>query len=101
MVNILSELEEHCLTYMIRRVFHRVASSPSLYLAEKLIACLLQDIKCSLYVDDFLICYPAKHMYSIEKQLNICLDRLQKWCDTNGFKVSKKKTSVYALLSIT
>ena len=31
-------------------------------------------------------------MCSIEKQLNICLDRLQKWCDTNGFKFSKKKT---------
>ena len=57
-----------------------------------IIGCLLQDIECSLYVDDFLICYRAKHMCSIEKQLNICLDRLQKWCDTNGFKFSKKKT---------
>ena len=50
-----------------------------------IIGCLLQDIECSLYVDDFLICYRAKHMHSIEKQLNICLD-------TNGFKFSKKKT---------
>ena len=57
-----------------------------------IIGCLLQDIECSLYVDDFLICYRAKHMCSIETQLNICLDRLQKWCDTNGFKFSKKKT---------
>ena len=57
-----------------------------------IIGCLLQDIECPLYVDDFLICYRAKHTCSIEKQLNICLDRLQKWCDTNGFKFSKKKT---------
>ena len=31
-------------------------------------------------------------MSIIEKQLNMCLDRLQKWCNENGFKFSKKKT---------
>ena len=43
-------------------------------------------------MDDFLICCRAKHMCTIEKQLNICLSKLQKWCDTNGFKFSKTKT---------
>ena len=42
-------------------------------------------------MDEFLICYWAKHMCTIEKQLNICLDKLQKWCD-RGFKFSKTKT---------
>ena len=57
-----------------------------------IVRCLLQDVDCSLYVDDLLICYHAKNMSIIEKQLNICLDRLQKWCNENGFTFSKKKT---------
>ena len=57
-----------------------------------IVGCLLQDIEYSLYVDDFLICYRAKHMCTIEKQLKICLNKLQKWCDTNGLKFSKTKT---------
>ena len=27
-----------------------------------IVGCLLHDIECSLYVDDFIICYRAKHM---------------------------------------
>ena len=57
-----------------------------------IVRCLLQDVDCSLDVDDFLICYHAKYMSIIEIQLNMCLDRLQKWCNENGFKFSKKKT---------
>ena len=29
---------------------------------------------CSLYVDDFLICYRARNINHIERQLQICLD---------------------------
>ena len=36
-----------------------------------IIGCLLQDIECSLYVDDFLICYRAKHISTIERKLNM------------------------------
>ena len=59
-----------------------------------IIGCLLQDIECSLYVDDFLICYRAKHISTIERKLNtcICLEKLQKWSNENGFKFSKSKT---------
>ena len=33
---------------------------------------------CALYVDDFLICYRARNMNHIERQLQICLDKLHK-----------------------
>ena len=65
-----------------------------------IVECLLQDIECSLYVDDFLICYRAKHMSTIERKLNICLDKLQDWSNANGFRFSKKKNHIYALLPI-
>jgi len=57
-----------------------------------IVGCLLRDIECSLYVDDFLICYRAKHMHSIERQLQLCLNRLNAWAEENGFKFSKTKT---------
>ena len=53
---------------------------------------LQPDVECSLYVDDFLICFRSKHMHTIERQLQLCLNKLQIWADTNGFKFSKSKT---------
>ena len=47
---------------------------------------------CSLYVDDFLICYRSKSMATIERQLQQCLNNIQTWATTNGFKFSKTKT---------
>ena len=47
---------------------------------------------CALYVDDFLICYRARNMNHIERQLQICLDKLYKWTRENGLKFSKEKT---------
>ena len=46
---------------------------------------------CALYVDDFLICYRARNMNHIERQLQICLDKLHKWTTENGLKFSKEK----------
>ena len=46
---------------------------------------------CSLYVDDFLICYRSKHVHTIERQLQQCLNKIQKWALENGFKFSKNK----------
>jgi len=46
----------------------------------------------SLYVDDFLICYHSKHIHIIERHLQRCLNKLQEWADTNGFKFSTAKT---------
>jgi len=53
---------------------------------------LTPGIDCSLYVDDFLICYRSKHMHTIERQLQQCLNRIQNWADANGFKFSRTKT---------
>ena len=46
---------------------------------------------CALYVDDFLICYRARNMNHIERQLQMCLDKLHKWTTENGLKFSKEK----------
>jgi len=44
------------------------------------------------YVDDFLICYRSKHIHIIERHLQRCLNKLQYWADTNGFRFSTSKT---------
>ena len=49
-------------------------------------------VDCSLYVDDILICYRSKHMHTIERQLQQCLNKIQKWALENSFKFSKTKT---------
>ena len=46
---------------------------------------------CTLYVDDFLICYRARNMNHIERQLQMCLDKLHKWTTENGLKFLKEK----------
>ena len=53
---------------------------------------LRDNIDGSLYVDDFLICYGAKNMNNIERQLQLCLNRIDKWANENGFKFSTTKT---------
>ena len=49
-------------------------------------------VECSLYVDDFLICYRSKHMKTIERRLQKCLNKLQTWSGENGFTFSETKT---------
>ena len=43
-----------------------------------------------MYVD-FMICYRARNMKHIARQLQICLDKLHKWTTENGLKFSKEK----------
>jgi ribonuclease HI len=57
-----------------------------------IIKCLPAGVRCSLYVDDFLICYRSKSMHLIERQLQRCLNNIQHWADENGFQFSKTKT---------
>jgi len=49
-------------------------------------------VECSLYVNDFLICYRSKHIHVIERHFQQCLNKLADWADTNGFKFSPSKT---------
>ena len=47
---------------------------------------------CSLYVDDFGICYRSKNMRTIEGKLQQCINRTEDWATNNGFKFSKSIT---------
>ena len=57
-----------------------------------IIKVLCPGVDCSLYGDDFVICYRSKHIHIIERHLQRCLNKLQEWADTNGFKFSTTKT---------
>ena len=56
---------------------------------------------CALWVDDFLICYRARNMNHVERQLQTCLDKLHKLTTENGLKFSKEKTKLRPLLQPT
>jgi len=45
-----------------------------------------------LYVDDFCICFRSKSLIAIERQIQRCINSIQKWADENGFQFSKSKT---------
>ena len=57
-----------------------------------IVKCLNPGVDYSLYVDDFLICYRSKNMNTIERQLQLNLNKIQKWSTENEFKFSKSKT---------
>jgi len=54
-------------------------------------------VECSLYLDDFLICYGSKCINIIERHLQRCLNKLSIWADANGFKFSPSKTFLSTL----
>ena len=56
-----------------------------------IVKCLGNLIDCSLYVDDFCICYRSKSMATIERQLQQNLNKIENWATSNGFKFSKSK----------
>ena len=55
---------------------------------------LFSGVDCSLYVDDFQICYISSNMSIIERRLQLCLNKLQQWVTDSGFRFSKKKKTV-------
>jgi len=59
---------------------------------DSIVKALCPGVECSLYVDDILIRYRSKHIHIIEMHLQRCLNKLQNWADTNGFKFSTSKT---------
>ena len=56
-----------------------------------IVKCLGNLTDCSLYVDDFCICYHSKSMATIECQLQQILNKIENWATSNGFKFSKSK----------
>ncbi|OOZ42816.1 hypothetical protein BOW37_12680 [Solemya velum gill symbiont] len=62
------------------------------------VSCIKTDTEGSLFVYDLSISYRSKHMCTMERYLQQCPNKLDKWANTNGFKFSKTKT-VHAFLS--
>ena len=56
------------------------------------VKCLGKLTDCSLYVDDFCICYRSKSMGTIERKLQQNLNKIEIWATSNGLKFSKLKT---------
>ena len=57
-----------------------------------IVNCLDNLTDCSLYVDDFCICFRSKSMRTIERHLQQNLNKIEHWATNNGFKFSKSKT---------
>ena len=57
-----------------------------------IVKCLTPSIDCALYVADFVICYRAIHMNIVERQLQLNLNKVNKWARENRFNFSKSKT---------
>ena len=54
--------------------------------------CLKPGVDCSLYVDDFQVCYRLSIISIFELQLQLYLNKVQEWTTDNGFQFSKTKT---------
>ena len=65
-----------------------------------IVKCLTSSIDCARYVDDFVICYRATHMNIVERQLQLNLNKVNKWARENGFKSSKSKTKCVHFCSL-
>ena len=57
-----------------------------------IVKCLGNLTDCSLYVDDFCICYRSKSMATVERQLQQNLKKIENLATSNGFKFSKSNT---------
>ena len=57
-----------------------------------IVKCLDSKTDGSLYVDDFGICCRSKNMRTIERKLQQCINKIEDWATSNGFKFSKSKT---------
>ena len=53
-----------------------------------IVKCLGNLTDCSLYVDDFCICYRLKAWRQLQQNLN----KIENWATSNDFKLSKSKT---------
>ena len=56
-------------------------------------------VDCSLYVDDFLICYRSKNMHTIEGQLQQNLNNIQEWATKMVLNFQNQKLYVCIFVS--
>ena len=57
-----------------------------------IVQCLDNLTGCSLYVDDFCICFRSKSMRTFERHLQQNLNKIEQCAANNGFQFSKSKT---------
>ena len=65
-----------------------------------IVKAICPGVDCSLYVDDFVICFRSRNMNIIERQLQQCINKLQTWSEENGLKFSKSKTKCMHLCNL-
>ena len=51
-----------------------------------------QGLESSLFVDDFALYATGKTLAGVERQLQMCVDKIEQWALENGFKFSATKT---------
>ena len=66
--------------------------SPFLLSINSITSCIRNGVDKSLFVDVFGVSYRSKHMFAIEMQLQLLLNRIEDWADNNAFKFSQSKT---------
>jgi hypothetical protein len=57
-----------------------------------IVTCLPDAVRCSSYMDDFLICFRSRYMPTVERTLKVCWSSIQTWTDESGFRFSRSKT---------
>ena len=50
------------------------------------------DVSCSLYVDDLAIYISSSNIPTVERRLQLTIDKISKWTKEHGFKLSTPKT---------
>ena len=60
--------------------------------------CLTLGVDGSLYMDDLLICYRLKYIHAIERKLQQCLDKLNKWATEDGFRFKQKLNACISVI---
>ena len=51
------------------------------------------NANASLFVDDFAVYIEGKHLKHLERIMQLCRKKIQKWVAKNGFKFSISKTT--------
>ena len=68
--------------------------SPLLFCVKinEIVKSVQKDTECALFVDDFALCARGASLARVERQLQLCVRKVQDWIDGNGFKFSQTKT---------
>ena len=54
--------------------------------------CLPPNIECSMYVDDFMIYSSSSQLASLQRRIQLAINRVTNWTQQNGLKINNRKT---------